>query len=288
MKKIQSDAKHKVSPLGSPDSYRDRGAYILDEIAHFKKQLLEHKKQVVSVRELERKSLFSRTCYKLTELLSNSTFGIIAEHKRRSPSKPHLNFKTNVFDVAKGYQSAGVSGMSVLTEQKYFGGSLEDLLLARVSTDLPLLRKDFMVDEYQIIESKAHGADVVLLIAACLTPAEVKSFSGLARELGMQSILEVHNRSELDRYVCDDVDVVGVNNRNLKTFEVNLDTSYQLLEHIPNQFLKISESGISQPEEILKLKQAGFDGFLLGETFMKTGDPGLKAKEFISNLKSEI
>jgi len=262
--------------------------HILDEIAQFKKQLLERKKQVVSLKELESAALFSRTCYKLTDFLTDSPIGIIAEHKRRSPSKPHLNFKTNVFNVAKGYEEAKVSGMSVLTEQKYFGGSLEDLLLARASVKLPLLRKDFVVDEYQIIESKAHGADVILLIAACLTPDEVKSFSALARQLGMQSILEVHNQSELEEYVCDTIDVIGINNRNLKTFDVNLDTSYSLLELIPKGFLKISESGISNTQEIVKLKQAGFDGFLLGETFMKSVDPGAKANKFITKLKSEI
>ena len=272
-----------VSPSG-----KNRGAYILDEIVQFKKQLLAYKKQVVIVSELETRPLFSRSCFKLTDFLSNSPFGIIAEHKRRSPSKPHLNFKTDVFKVAERYQKAGVSGMSVLTEQKYFGGSLEDLLLARASVNIPLLRKDFMVDEYQIIESKAHGADVILLIAACLTPQEVKSYSGLARQLGMQSILEVHNQTELEDYICETVDIVGVNNRNLKTFEVSLDTSYNLLEKIPEAFLKISESGISTTEEIIKLKQAGFDGFLLGETFMKAEDPGHKASEFINELKSEI
>ena len=278
----------KVSPSGSPDSYRDSGTTILEEIAQFKKQLLGYKKKVVSLKELEAASLFSRSCFKLTEDLSNSPFGIIAEHKRRSPSKPHLNFKTDIFDVATGYQNAGVSGMSVLTEQKYFGGSLEDLLLARASVDIPLLRKDFMVDEYQIIESKAHGADVILLIAACLSPKEVKSFSRLTRELGMQSILEVHNQAELESHICDTVDIVGVNNRNLKTFEVSLETSYDLLERIPKEFVKISESGISSAQEILDLKKAGFDGFLLGETFMKTNNPGSKAEAFIKELKSEI
>ena len=258
--------------------------HILDEITQFKKQLLELKKTVVSTNDLEARPLFSTRCFKLTDFLSNSTFGIIAEHKRRSPSKAQINFKTDIFNVAKGYSQAGVSGMSVLTEQKYFGGSLEDLLLARASVQMPLLRKDFMVDEYQIIESKAHGADVILLIAACLTPYEVKSFSALTRELGMQSILEIHNRTELETHICDSVDIIGVNNRNLKTFEVDLDTSYNLLEHIPKSYFKISESGISSAQEILKLKRAGFDGFLLGETFMKTNDPGLKANKFIAEL----
>ncbi len=273
----------KVFPLGKLRV----ASHILDEIAQFKKQLLTYKKEVVSLKELEARPLFSRPCLKLTAFLNNSPFGIIAEHKRRSPSKPHLNFKTNVFEIANDYQEAGVSAMSVLTEQKYFGGSLEDLLLARASADIPLLRKDFMVDEYQIIESKAHGADIILLIAACLSPEQVKSFSSLTRQLGMQSILEVHSQSELESHICDTVDVVGVNNRNLKTFEVDLDTSYKLLEQIPKEFLKISESGISSTQEILKLKQAGFDGFLLGETFMKTDNPGKKAAAFINELKRE-
>lgn len=261
---------------------------ILEEIASFKKQLLGYKKQIVSLKDFEGMPCFERECYKLTESITNSDFGLIAEHKRRSPSKPHINFNTDVFEVAKAYENAGASGMSVLTEQKYFGGSLEDLMLSRAACNLPLLRKDFMVDEYQIIESKAHGADVILLIAACLTPKEIKHFSNLAREIGMQSILEVHNLEELENSLCETVDVVGVNNRNLKTFEVNLDISYQLIEHIPEKFVKISESGIKDPQDILDLKQSGFDGFLLGEHFMKTVNPGLSAKRFLHMLNKKL
>ncbi len=258
--------------------------HILDEITAFKKTLLTYKKQVVSTKNLEQMPLFEKACRPLTKSILNSDFGLIAEHKRRSPSQPHINFKTDVFEVAKAYEGAGASGMSVLTEQKYFGGSLEDLLLARSSCNLPLLRKDFMVDEYQIIEAKAHGADVILLIAACLTPQEIKQFSGLARELGMQSILEVHSLEELENSFCDSIDIVGVNNRNLKTFEVDLDTSHELIQHIPKDVVKISESGIKNAKDILALKESGYQGFLLGEHFMKTDNPGQTAKQFMERL----
>ena len=259
--------------------------HILDEISAFKKRLLDHKKRVVSIKDLEAMPSFQRNCFVLTERIKNADFGIVAEHKRRSPSKPHLNFKTDVFDVAKTYETAGVSGMSVLTEQKYFGGSLEDLMLCRSACNLPLLRKDFMVDEYQIIESKAHGADVILLIAACLTPKEVCRFSTLAKQLGMQSILEVHSLEELQNHICDTVDIIGVNNRNLKTFEVDLQTSRELIEHIPENFVKISESGLKHAQDILDLKNIGYNGFLLGEHFMVTDNPGLSAQQFIQSLK---
>lgn len=259
--------------------------HILEEISAYKKQLLEYKKKLINIKSLEAMPSFQRRCYSLTDNIKQLEFGIIAEHKRRSPSKPHINFNTEVFNIAKAYEDAGASGMSVLTEQKYFGGSLEDLLLSRTACDLPLLRKDFMVDEYQIVESKAHGADVILLIAACLSPKEVKAFSTLARKLNMQSILEVHNLKELQNNICDTIDIIGVNNRNLKTFEVDLNTSIELINHIPKDFVKISESGLKSSKDILELKQIGYDGFLMGENFMKTEKPGLSAKSFIKNLK---
>lgn len=261
--------------------------HILEEITAFKKHLLHYKKQVVSVKDLEAMPSFGRECHPLTTAILNTDFGIIAEHKRRSPSRPNINFKTDVFEIAEAYEKASVSGMSVLTEQKYFGGSLEDLLLCRAACDLPLLRKDFMVDEYQIIESKAHGADVILLIAACLTPDEVKRFSALGHQLGLQSILEVHNVEELQNHLCTDIDIVGVNNRNLKTFEVNLETSRALIQYIPEKFVKISESGIKQPEDIVNLKQIGYNGFLLGEHFMVAETPGQSADRFIQSLKQK-
>jgi indole-3-glycerol phosphate synthase len=262
--------------------------HILEEITNFKKRLLAYKKKIVSIQDLEKSPLFEKPCISLSESIKKSKFGIIAEHKRRSPSKPHINFKADVFEVAQAYENSGASGMSVLTEQKYFGGSLEDLILSRAASNLPLLRKDFMVDEYQFIEAKAHGADVVLLIAACLGPNQIKDFSKLTKELGMQCILEVHNQKELEESYCDSIDILGVNNRNLKTFRVDLQTSHDLIKYMPKSVVKISESGIKNEKDILELKKSGYQGFLLGEHFMKSENPGLSAKTFIDKLNQEI
>ena len=188
-------------------------------------------------------------------------------------------------DVAVGYGKAGVCGMSVLTDLKYFGGSLEDLILARASCELPLLRKEFIVDEFQILEAKSSGADFILLIAASLTREKIKDFSELAKSLNMEVLLEVHSREELEKSIMPSLDLIGVNNRNLKTMEVDLDTSRSLAEWIPAEFLKISESGISDVKSIKELQSLGFQGFLVGENFMKSEDAGKTAKEFIQNLK---
>ena len=174
--------------------------------------------------------------------------------------------------------------MSVLTDAKYFGGSLDDLLIARAASQLPLLRKDFIIDEYQIIEAKAYGADVILLIAALLTRNEIKQFSRLAKQLKLEVLLEVHNEEELQKAIMPSLDMLGVNNRNLKTFEVNLETSKTLSSKIPNDFVKVSESGISHIEAIKELKPFGYQGFLIGENFMKTDNPGASAAEFINQL----
>ena len=176
--------------------------------------------------------------------------------------------------------------MSVLTDIKYFGGSLEDLLLARASVSMPLLRKEFIIDEYQVLEAKAYGADVILLIAAVLSKAQIKSLSELAQDLGMEVLLEVHNQDELEKSLMPSLNLLGVNNRNLKTFEVRLETSKSLAELIPNDFVKVSESGISSVEAITQLKGYGYQGFLIGENFMKTENPGASAQEFVQNLKT--
>jgi len=222
----------------------------------------------------------------LTDNLRNSHTGIIAEHKRRSPSTSVINQNLNIQDVAKGYETAGVCGMSVLTDGKYFGGSLDDLLVARASCNLPLLRKEFIIDEYQIIEAKAHGADVILLIAAILTKDEIKQFSELGKSLNLDILLEVHNEEELHKSIMPSIDMLGVNNRNLKTFDVSLDISKILSELIPTDFIKVSESGISNIEAINELKPYGYQGFLIGENFMKTDNPGKNAKQFINDLKA--
>ena len=213
--------------------------------------------------------------------LKTSTSGIIAEHKRRSPSKSVINQNLNVQDVASGYEQAGVCGMSVLTDSKYFGGALDDLLLARASCNMPLLRKEFIIDSYQIIEAKAYGADAILLIAAILTRKEIKVFSELAKSLKLDVLLEIHNEEELHKSLMPSLDLLGVNNRNLKTFNVNLETSKQLSKVIPNDFVKVSESGISSVEAIKELQPYGYQGFLIGENFMKTDNPGQSALKFI-------
>jgi indole-3-glycerol phosphate synthase len=257
---------------------------ILDKIITDKHREVILKKSIIPVSQLETSVLFGRKTVSLSENLRNSSSGIIAEHKRRSPSKPNINNSFSVEKVVKGYADAGVCGISVLTDGKYFGGSLDDLLLARASVNIPLLRKEFIVDEYQIIEAKAHGADLILLIAAVLTRDEIKSLSEFAKSLNLEVLLEVHNLEELQKSIMPSLDMIGVNNRNLKTFEVSLDFSKELASEIPNEFVKISESGISSIEAINELKPYGYKGFLIGENFMKTYNAGESAKEFIEKL----
>ncbi len=258
---------------------------ILDNIVKDKRIEVDLIKSLIPIKQLEQSLLFNRATVSLANNLKNSKTGIIAEHKRRSPSKSIINQSLNVQDVAKGYENANVCGMSVLTDTKYFGGSLNDLLLARASCNLPLLRKEFIIDEYQIIEAKAHGADVILLIAAILTRNEIKQFSELAKSLQLDVLLEVHNEEELNKAIMPSLDMLGVNNRNLKTFAVSLETSKKLSQLIPEGFVKVSESGISSVNAIKELKPYGYEGFLIGENFMKTDNPGKSATQFINELK---
>ncbi len=257
---------------------------ILDKIVIDKRKEVDLRKNLIPTSQLEQSVLFNRETISLAKKLKNSNSGIIAEHKRRSPSKSVINNSLNVQDVATGYENAGVCGMSVLTDGKYFGGALDDLLLARASCNLPLLRKEFIIDDYQILEAKAHGADVILLIAAILNKAEIKQFSEFAKSLHLDVLLEVHNEKELQKSVMPSLDMLGVNNRNLKTFEVSLETSKSLSSLIPNDFVKVSESGISSTTAIKELQPYGYKGFLIGENFMKTDNPGVSATEFIKGL----
>ena len=257
---------------------------ILDHIVADKRIEVAQRKQLFPTNYWEASPLFGRAANSLAEKLKASSSGIIAEHKRRSPSKQNINSSLSVSEVAQGYEKAGVCGMSVLTDQKYFGGSLEDLTAARAVCQLPLLRKEFIIDPYQLIEAKAHGADVILLIAAVLDRTQIKQLSETAQSLDLEVLLEVHNREELDKAIMPSLDMLGVNNRNLKTFEVSLETSKQLAEHIPGDFVKVSESGISSTAAIQSLKPFGYQGFLIGENFMKTNTPGIAAAEFIKTL----
>lgn len=259
---------------------------ILDKIIADKKREVALKKQLISSRNLTKFPLFERKTSSMVHALTLSKSGIIAEHKRRSPSKSVINQDLNVQDVARGYEEAGVCGMSVLTDAKYFGGSLDDLILARASVNMPLLRKEFIVDEYQLLEAKAHGADVILLIAAVLSREQIKKFSQFAQSLHMEVLLEVHNLQELEKCLMPSLNMLGVNNRNLKNFEVSTNISKQLSERIPSEFIKVSESGISSVEAIEDLKNYGYRGFLIGENFMRTDDPGKNAAQFIAQLES--
>ena len=258
---------------------------ILDKIVINKRKEVAIRKQLISLQHLEQADLFNRTTSSLKNVLKNSSTGIIAEYKRRSPSKSVINQNAFIQEVALGYENAGVCGMSVLTDGHFFGGSLHDLLMARGTVQMPLLRKEFIIDEYQIIEAKAHGADVILLIAAILTRPEIALFSNLAHELQMEVLLEVHNEEELTHALMPDLDMIGVNNRNLKTFEVSLATSTSLVSKIPNEFVKVSESGLSSESAIQMLRQVGYQGFLMGETFMASEDPGSGAEQFIKNME---
>ncbi|GAA4270691.1 indole-3-glycerol phosphate synthase TrpC [Hyunsoonleella aestuarii] len=258
---------------------------ILDKITLDKREEVALRKGLIPISQLEQSVLFERLTVSLANNLRNSKSGIIAEHKRRSPSKSVINNGLNVQDVAKGYESAGVCGMSILTDGKYFGGSLDDLLSAKASCNLPLLRKEFIIDEYQILEAKAYGADVILLIASILSRDDIKQFSEFAKSLNLDVLLEVHNEEELHKSIMPSLDMLGVNNRNLKTFDVSLNTSKSLSNLIPDDFVKVSESGISNIEAIKELQPYGYQGFLIGENFMKSDNPGKSATEFIKTLE---
>ncbi len=258
---------------------------ILDKIVLRKKEEVAQARQLISVQDLERSIHFKRTPHNFkTFLKAAGRTGIIAEFKRRSPSKGLINGEADVAQVTQAYNAAGASALSVLTDVDFFGGKTEDLLAARAANEIPVLRKDFMIDEYQILEAKAWGADVILLIAAILTPQQIRDFGLFAQNLGLNVLLEVHNQEELERSICSNLDAIGVNNRNLADFTVDIQTSFDLVNKIPDQFLKISESAISHPNTIKELKSAGFDGFLIGENFMKTSNPGIAIQEFVQQI----
>ena len=258
---------------------------ILDKIiAHKKKEVAEQQANV-PVGELVKSPNFQRPTLSLSAALRRpGQAGIIAEHKRKSPSKGIINANVTVEEVTTGYVRAGASALSVLTDEQFFGGKNEDLIIARGLNEVPILRKDFTISEYQIIEARSIGADAILLIAAVLTPAEVRQLSSFARSLGLETLLEIHDHSELG-HICDTVDAVGVNNRNLADFSVDVQRSLDLATLIPDGFVKISESGLSDPSTVLELRAAGFQGFLIGERFMKKANPGDACKDFIKQIK---
>lgn len=260
---------------------------ILDKIIAFKKTEIAKIKAEIPVKKLVESPNFKNETFSLKKsLLKPNSTGIIAEFKRQSPSKGIINDKATIAEVTNGYLDANVAAQSILTDTSFFGGTMADLMEARViNQQTPILRKDFIVDGFQIVEAKAIGADVILLIAACLTKQELKNYGQLANDLGLEVLYEIHTQEDLDKISDLDNKIIGINNRNLKTFEVDLEHSIKLANQIPDNAIKVSESGISDPRIITGLKEYGFQGFLIGENFMKTDNPGEACKEFIEQIR---
>ncbi len=256
---------------------------VLEKIVLEKKKEVAAHKQNTPVAELEKSDGFQRQGISLRQRLQQATpFGIISEFKRKSPSKGIINDKADVVDTTKGYQAAGASGISILTDTPFFGGTYEDLLRARKHLDVPVLRKDFIVDEYQVVETKAMGADVMLLIAACLQRDEIEKLAKLAHTVGLEVLLEIHSEEEYDESLMPYIDILGVNNRNLKTFETTIRTSLNLAEKLPADIVKISESGLKSIDDLHTISAAGYHGFLIGEQFMKHADPAGELSAFLA------
>ena len=257
---------------------------ILDRIIEHKHKELPLRMEKTSLNDLEKLPGFSRKTVSLSKaLLDPGRTGIIAEFKRKSPSKGILNQAATIEEVTTGYFRAGASALSVLTDSEFFAGSVEDLIRTREINPIPILRKDFIIHEYQVAESKAIGADAILLIAAVLDRTKVKQLAALARSFELQVILEIHEASEL-KMANDYISVIGVNNRDLRDFSVDIDRSVALAPFIPKEFLKISESGIHSPFVLKQLQACGYDGFLIGENFMRDPDPATAFTAFIKQL----
>jgi indole-3-glycerol phosphate synthase len=255
---------------------------ILEQIIADKRKEVSDRSKSISVSQLRETPFYKRECISLREsLLKKDSTGIIAEFKRRSPSKGWIFPDADVVEVTGSYLKNGAAALSILTDEQYFGGKSEDLIRAR-NASIPILRKDFIIDSYQIEESKSIGADVILLIAACLSPGEVNDLAAYAKKIGLEVLLELHDEEELS-HICDETEMIGVNNRNLKTFQVDIERSLRMAAFIPDGKVKVAESGIDSPEMMNIFRKAGFSGFLIGEFFMRTNNPG----ESLANLVKE-
>ena len=260
---------------------------ILDQIVEYKKKEVAERKSLYPEKLLEQSIYFKTQPVSMKKyILREDKTGIIAEFKRKSPSKGIINAHASVERTTIGYMQAGASALSVLTDKPSFGGSSEDLTAARKFNFCPIIRKDFTIDPYQVIEAKSIGADAILLIAAILDPAQAKDLASQAHSLGMEVLMEVHDEEELKKNLSVDADLIGVNNRNLKTFEVSIETSKRLAPLIPDHVVKVSESGISDVETIIELRKFGYKGFLMGENFMKRSRPEQAAMEFMEKLRT--
>lgn len=256
---------------------------VLEKIVQTKKEEVAYQKSLVTIDDIIKSSYFERKCFSTVQNLEQAApYGIISEFKRQSPSKGIINDRADVTQVAKGYCEAGASAISILTDKDYFGGSIEDLQRARQHMSCPVLRKDFIIDEYQIYKTKAIGADLMLLIVAILTKEEIVRFTDLAHQLGLEVLLEIHNEEEYREGYYEAVDILGVNNRDLKRFKTTIQNSIDLAKILPKDQLKISESGISSTKEMDILAAEGYKGFLIGEQFMKYEDPAAELKKFMT------
>lgn len=251
---------------------------ILDTIIENKKKEIAKAKSNISVQQLQDAEFFGRETFSLKHTLKSKS-GIIAEFKRKSPSKGIINDTKTALEVVSEYEKFGASAVSILTDSEFFGGSFEDITSVRKHVNIPILRKDFMVDEYQFYEAKSIGADIILLIAACLSPTQVSELTDLAHQLNLEVLLEIHTEEEL-KHINTNVDFVGINNRNLKDFKVDLQHSVDLKNQLPNGIYSIAESGIYSEKDFKFLKEKGFDGFLMGEYFIKGNNIG----DFIANV----
>ena len=257
---------------------------LLTEIVANKRAEVTKLKELYPIKLLEQSTYFPSPCVSLKEyILREDKSGIIAEFKRRSPSKPSINLYADPEEVTIGYMQAGASALSILTDEKFFGGSSKDLTMARRFNYCPILRKDFIIDEYQLIEAKSVGADAVLLITEILSQKELAHLTNKAHELGMEVLCELHSE-EMIKKLPSNVDLIGVNNRDLKTFTTDIKNSIRIKEHLPADNVLISESGIHHAEQLIELRNAGFHGFLIGELFMKEDNPGDAARRFVSEI----
>lgn len=256
---------------------------ILEEIIVRKQVLLKEQKKVVSPEQLEENIQRDFPCLSMREALLSSPTGIIAEFKRKSPSKGWIKEQALAEEIVPAYERNGAAALSILTDEPFFGGSLKDIRTVRPSVGIPILRKDFIIDEYQLYQAKVVEANAVLLIAAALKPKRCAELAACAHRLGLETLLEIHSEKEL-AYIDENIDMVGVNNRNLGTFHTNVENSFRLISRLPTDIVLVSESGISSPDTMKRLHEAGFKGFLIGENFMKTDAPGKALKEFIAEL----
>jgi indole-3-glycerol phosphate synthase len=251
----------------------------LDELVFATRSALDRRKRERPLAELEREAGADRIARPFAEALARPGTSLVAEHKRRSPSAGSIREGVSCAEVVMAYERGGAAAVSVLTEEAHFGGSLADLREARAATELPLLRKDFTIDPYQLYEAKAVGADAVLLVVGSLEPGPLGSLYGLARDLDLDAIVEIHDEEELERALEIDCDVIGINNRDLEDLSVDIERTFDLLSDVPAGKVVVSESGIRDRQQIEELEQVGVDAVLIGETLMRAPDPEAAVRE---------